>query len=518
MPKFASNPYLIEWLMVVASSLLELVRSTGSCSADMHRTLLCCALLFAIISAGEGLQSLQRVCDKYNNGVDKLLLDFDEVAAAVNVSFPKENRDDQRFTSYKIYLLANWNQLEPEASCQDAHLSSHTVYDISTETDFLVSLRYVYSGFYRLTVVPWINNTISFQSINAYFIVRTTRLPMAVQNWTTQFIIHPLPVYSSIVIQFLPADPEYDFILYEVLLSDCDPSSLSISVGHTSICYANQTIPECTFENLSPGKYCAFVRPIDQRCNYGNVWQVKDHCIVHSDVIELAHSPPSGNLEWLPTGSVIRIGNHSATMLAAMVISLVIAIGFVVALIYQIRRKRSASRRNHHKFSAIHLAGATSSTISNTKKNVLLLWLRESCQLMQQVDELKDKLRKQNIKIVDIYDDELYDELSVDPLHWLNEIMSTQNLRIIVIGSPRLEQHFANENRPENELDILEGLVLYAIKQLWFMRAASHSLYSTTFFVRFSNTSYHGQTNKLTPFRCFMLPTHCEELIFYINN
>lgn len=261
------------------------------------------------------------------------------------------------------------------------------------------------------------------------------------------------------------------------------------------------------------------MRPIDQRCNYGNVWQVKDHCIVHSDVIELAHSPPSGNLEWLPTGSVIRdrVGNHSSTMLAAMVISLVIATGFVVALIYQIKRKRSALRSTHHKFSAAHLTEVTI-TNGNTKKIVLLLWLRDSCQLMQQVDELKVKLRRQNAKIVDIYDDDLYDELSVDPIHWLNEIMATQDLRIVVIGSPRLEQHFAHESRSENELDMLESLVLYAIKQLWLMRAASHSLYSTTFFVRFSNISYHGQTNELTPFRCFMLPMHCEELIFYINN
>jgi len=45
---------------------------------------------------------------------------------------------------------------------------------------------------------------------------------------------------SSIIVQFLPADVEYDFNLYEVLLSECDSASLSISVGRSSICYANQ--------------------------------------------------------------------------------------------------------------------------------------------------------------------------------------------------------------------------------------------------------------------------------------
>ncbi len=85
---------------------------------------------------------------------------------------------------------------------------------------------------------------------------------------------------------------------------------------------------------------------------------------------------------------------------------------------------------------------------------------------------------------MDVHDDELYDELSVDPAHWLNEIMAMKDLRIVVVGSPRLEQHFTNDARPGNELDNLEGLVLYAIKQLWLLKAASHSLYSTTFFVR----------------------------------
>lgn len=93
-----------------------------------------------------------------------------------------------------------------------------------------------------------------------------------------------------------------------------------------------------------------------------------------------------------------RVGNHSSTMLAAMVISLVIATGFVVALIYQIKRKRSALRSTHHKFSAAHLTEVTI-TNGNTKKIVLLLWLRDSCQLMQQVDELKVKLRRQNAKV-----------------------------------------------------------------------------------------------------------------------
>lgn len=133
MPKIASYRYLIEWLTVVAVSLLEHMRSPGPCSADMHKRLLSCALLFIIVSVEANLPSLQRVCDN-DNTVNELVLDFDEVAAAVNVSFAKENRNYRSFTSYKVYLFANWNQLGAETSCQDAHLSSHTVYDITTET------------------------------------------------------------------------------------------------------------------------------------------------------------------------------------------------------------------------------------------------------------------------------------------------------------------------------------------------------------------------------------------------
>ena len=45
---------------------------------------------------------------------------------------------------------------------------------------------------------------------------------------------------SSIIVQFLPADVEYDFNLYEVLLSECNPASPSVSSGHSSVCYANK--------------------------------------------------------------------------------------------------------------------------------------------------------------------------------------------------------------------------------------------------------------------------------------
>ncbi|XP_046654067.1 uncharacterized protein LOC124344546 [Daphnia pulicaria] len=482
----------------------------------MYRTFLCYVLLFIIASVKAKLPSLQRVCEK-NKNVSPLNLDYDEVTATVNVSLIKNS--DELFTSYKIYLFADWNHSTDKISCtDDAYLISHTAYDITAENYFLVSLRYVYSGFYRLTIVPWFNNTISFQPISVYFVTRTTRRPMAVQNWTTQFIIHPLPTYSSIIVQFLPADVEYDFNLYEVLLSECDSASLSISVGRSSVCYANQSKPECIFDNLTVGKYCAFVRPLDQRCNYGNIWKVKDHCTVHSDVIELAHSSPSTNTQWLPRGSVLgdSVGNHSTTILSAVIISLVLVAGFVGALIYRIRRR--SQMRNHRKFPAIHLTRSSVITTGSTRKNILLLWLRDNSQLTQQVNQLKDQFKGLNARIMDIYDDELYDELSVDPAHWLNEIMAMKNLRIVVVGSPRLEQQFTNDVRPGNELDNLEGLVLYAIKQLWLLKAASHSLYSTTFFVRFSNIPYDGNTNELTPFRCFLLPMHCEELVFYINS
>lgn len=72
----------------------------------------------------------------------------------------------------------------------------------------------------------------------------------------------------------------------------------------------------------------------------------------------------------------------------------------------------------------------------------------------------------------------------MDPVQWLNDTTALQDLRILVIGSPRLERYLTNAIRSERELDTLEGLVLYAVKQLWLRKVASHSLYSTTFFVK----------------------------------
>lgn len=101
----------------------------------MHRTFLCYVLLLFIIAYVQAkLSSLQRVCEKNKNLINQLNLDYDEVAATVNVSLLTKN--DKLFTSYKIYLFADWNQSTDTISCQDdSHLLSHTVYDITVCTE-----------------------------------------------------------------------------------------------------------------------------------------------------------------------------------------------------------------------------------------------------------------------------------------------------------------------------------------------------------------------------------------------
>jgi len=97
----------------------------------MYRTFLCCVLLFIIASVKAKLPSLERVCEKNKNNVSPLNLDYDEVAATVNVSLL--SKSDELFT-YKIYLFADWHQSTDTVSCKDdAHLLSHTVYDITAE-------------------------------------------------------------------------------------------------------------------------------------------------------------------------------------------------------------------------------------------------------------------------------------------------------------------------------------------------------------------------------------------------
>lgn len=97
----------------------------------MYRTFLCYVLLFIIASVKAKLPSLQRVCEK-NKNVSPLNLDYDEVTATVNVSLIKNS--DELFTSYKIYLFADWNHSTDKISCtDDAYLISHTAYDITAE-------------------------------------------------------------------------------------------------------------------------------------------------------------------------------------------------------------------------------------------------------------------------------------------------------------------------------------------------------------------------------------------------
>lgn len=151
-------------------------------------------------------------------------------------------------------------------------------------------------------------------------------------------------------------------------------------------------------------------------------------------------------------------------------------------------------------------------------------------------------------QIVDIYDDSLYDEILIDPFAWLNETMAIQDLRVLIIDSPQLK---LSSLVKDEELECLqhsnglEGIVRYAIRQLWLRQASNHSLYSSTFFVgynirhksvcrisfpvftfyfsvfRFSSQpSFHDESANLhlTPLRHFLLPAHLSELFMYINS
>jgi hypothetical protein len=92
------------------------------------------------------------------------------------------------------------------------------------------------------------------------------------------------------------------------------------------------------------------------------------------------------------------VGNHSATILAAVIICLVLAAGFVGAVIYRITRRRSLM--HNQMFSAIHFnTRPPVITTSNAKKNILFLWFRDSSQLTQQVDQLKDKFKGLNARV-----------------------------------------------------------------------------------------------------------------------
>lgn len=76
--------------------------------------------------------NLQRVCERDGSDGDQLLLDYDELTARLSLRIGDKN--NASFTSFKIHLLANWNQFEAdEEACQDAHFLPHSDYDITFE-------------------------------------------------------------------------------------------------------------------------------------------------------------------------------------------------------------------------------------------------------------------------------------------------------------------------------------------------------------------------------------------------
>lgn len=86
------------------------------------------------------------------------------------------------------------------------------------------------------------------------------------------------------------------------------------------------------------------------------------------------------------------VENNSATILVAVIISLLVAAALVGALVCIITRRRSARTGGHRKLSVIHIQAPSISTVSNAPKMILLLWLRDSTQLIQQVEHLKNEM------------------------------------------------------------------------------------------------------------------------------
>jgi hypothetical protein len=56
--------------------------------------------------------------------------------------------------------------------------------------------------------------------------------------------------------------------------------------------------------------------------------------------------------------------------------------------------------RNRQMFSAIHLTRPSVITTGNARKNILLLWLRDNSQLTQQVDQLKNRFKGLNARVI----------------------------------------------------------------------------------------------------------------------
>lgn len=95
-----------------------------------------------------------------------------------------------------------------------------------------------------------------------------------------------------------------------------------------------------------------------------------------------------------------RVENHSATVLAGVMITFVCAAAiFVGALLYRVSRRRVILIPDNRKGL---VSNSSSSTLTHIikPKNILLLWFRDNSQLIQQVDQLKTQLRNRcNAKV-----------------------------------------------------------------------------------------------------------------------
>lgn len=155
---------------------------------------------------------------------------------------------------------------------------------------------------------------------------------------------------------------------------------------------------------------------MDSRCNFGYVWQVRDYCIVHSDVIELASA--GNEIGWIPAETIMmylfyspsalpnnncisffnRTGNnktYTTTIMGTVVTSFLLIAVLLGAMVYRLLGRRSQiTDGERQKLSTLDIDTGCELK-RQTPKTVLFLWIQDEDGLSHQVKQLKSLLSTQ---------------------------------------------------------------------------------------------------------------------------
>ncbi|EEB16059.1 hypothetical protein Phum_PHUM401430 [Pediculus humanus corporis] len=358
----------------------------------------------------------------------------------------------------------------------------------------VVNFNYVYSGFYRLKITPYvngstrqaqrsyrlhINNTVtdyvkkqfSGLHLNASFQYRSSSREL---NLGIPLLIDDPPDTIRIEVKFSNDSIDYynvmihvrPFSRYLIVIDNKknrmgNENSTSIQCENELLkipwpsCQVHKAGLACTFYNMTPGFYNVYVTFTDDRCMRGTVWAGNhtDPCFwvikkefTEDRVLTDALSPGNDNSQFL------------ITSLITLIIVGIIAT-FVIVKTLNKRRKKLIHRlagknfvvensektesEQTYKFSSNGYVSQLDygqiidmNERQQNESEVVLVYPRDVLSFMELVTCLRRVLEKVfECKVNDYFDPDKWDEISANPKDWLRRLIVERRVKIIVIAS-----------------------------------------------------------------------------------